>query len=112
MQRNDWQVRVGDILQAISRIEEYVAGMDAQAFFADHRTIDAVVRNLIIIGEAAGHVAEDFRQANPAVPWTLMRGMRHVVVHEYWGVDLNVIWRTATEDLSTLKTQLEALPNR
>ena len=102
MPRREWTIRIDDMIAAIKKVLDYTAGMDKAAFAADERTIDAVVRNLIVIGEAAGHVPEDVVAANPKVPWARMRGMRNLAVHEYFGVDVDVLWDTVTVNLPAL----------
>ena len=90
-------------------MRSYVQGMTFETFGSDQRTIDAVVRNLTVIGEAAGHVPEDIRAANPDVPWRLMARMRNVVVHEYFGVDTSILWETIQQDLPTIVAPLNAI---
>jgi len=99
MRRETTQIRLRDMVAAIDRVAVYIRDMTAEQFAEDNRTIDAVVRNLIVIGEAASRVPESFRKGHPEIPWPVMRGMRNVVVHEYWGVDVSVVWQTAVEDL-------------
>jgi len=106
--RND-HLRIGDILQAIQRIEQYTDGMSFEAFVGDERTVDAVVRNFEVLGEAARHVSEKAVQKSPGIPWLDIRGMRNVLMHEYFGVDLATVWKTIREDLNSLRTELEAL---
>ena len=103
MPRREWRLRVEDILDAIGRIERYVAGLDFEQFKADQKTVDAVVRNLEVIGEAVRHLSADYESLPSGVPWTDIAGMRHILIHEYFGVDLNIIWQTLTQDLPTLK---------
>jgi uncharacterized protein with HEPN domain len=98
----DWKFRIQDILDAVSAIDKYTKGMKFSAFIKDRRTVDAVVRNLIIIGEAAFHVPEDICLKHPEVPWYDMRGMRNFVVHEYFRADDKVIWDTVQVDLPHL----------
>jgi len=76
-----------DILTAIAKIQRYVHGMDLAVFLADEKTIDAVVRNLEIIGEASRHLPEDFKRTHPDVPWSQMAGLRNRIVHDYLGID-------------------------
>jgi uncharacterized protein with HEPN domain len=97
------------MLAAVDKILTYTAGMDKAAFAADERTIDAVVRNLIVIGEAAGHVPEDVVAASPQIPWARMRGMRNLAVHEYFGIDVNVLWDTVTVNVPSLPPLLREL---
>jgi uncharacterized protein with HEPN domain len=105
----EWRIRIEDILGAIDLIHEYTQGMDRPAFGADRRTVDAVVRNLIIIGEAATHVPDDVATAHPEIPWARMRGMRNLAVHEYFGVDEDVLWDTVTVNLPVLEPLLHNL---
>lgn len=109
MPARDWQVRVQDILDAIESIQIYVAGMDLAAFCADQRTVDAVVRNLTIIGEAAVHAPDEVVQAHPEVPWIEMRAVRNIVVHEYFGVSNRILWDTVQYDLPALTGPLQNL---
>lgn len=101
--------RVRDILDAARAIRSYVEGMDESSFRSDRRTLDAVLRNLTVIGEAARYVPEEFRARFPDVPWLEMSDMRNVVVHEYFGVDLGILWQTATKDVSELEAALGAI---
>jgi uncharacterized protein with HEPN domain len=104
-----WRLRVEDILEAITRIETYTRGMTDAAFVADSKTIDAVVRNLEIIGEASCHIDDEVLHAAPGIPWDKMRGLRNVVAHEYFGVDVGIIWQTVRNDLPPLREPLRRL---
>lgn len=97
-----WKLRIEDILAAIERIQRYTDGMDLSSFSRDDRTVDAVVWNITVIGEAAGAVPEDVRRKHPKLPWDEMRGIRNVIVHEYFGVSLPILWQTVTADLPPL----------
>ena len=109
MPRREWDIRIDDMIAAVDKILRYTAEMDKAAFAADERTIDAVVRNLIVIGEAAGHVPEEVVVASPQIPWARMRGMRNLAVHEYFGIDVNVLWGTVTGNLPSLPPLLRDL---
>ena len=109
MPPRSWKIRIDDILAATSAVRRYVEGYDLGSFRADSRTCDAVLHNLQVIGEAAKHVPPEVRERHPEVPWQDMADMRNVLSHEYFGVDLEVVWRTATEDLPTLPNALEAV---
>jgi uncharacterized protein with HEPN domain len=83
--------------------------LDAIAAIDDRLRLDAVIKNLAVIGEAAGRVPADLTETNPQIPWSRMRGMRNVVVHEYFGIDNDVLWGTVTDDLKPLVPLLTAL---
>ena len=78
-------------------------------FAADRKTIDAVIKNFIVIGEAACHIPEDICQANPEIPWSDMRSMRNFVVHEYFSVNDKILWDTIQVDLPPVVPLLTAL---
>ena len=109
MPPREWRLRVDDILEAIARIERYVTGLSFEQFRADQKTVDAVVRNLEVIGEAVRHLSTDQESLPASVPWTDIAGMRNILIHEYFGVDLSIIWQTVTHDLPALRGQLQQL---
>ena len=98
-----------DILTSIERIEEYVRGLSRQDFGMDQKTIDAVVRNLEIIGEAARNVPIEFTEKYPELPWSEMVSMRNKVIHEYSGIDVDILWQTIQEDLPELKRVVKGI---
>jgi len=106
MPSRQWRLRIEDILEAISNIAQYTSGMDFETFQADQKTVDAVVRNLEIIGEAARNVPPPVRAYHPAVPWERMVAIRNVLIHEYSGVSVPIVWRTIKEDLPPLASML------
>ncbi len=105
----DWRFRVRDILAAVRAIARYTEGMTFEEFAADVRTIDAVVRNLMTIGESTRWIPEPIKDAHREVPWRTLRGVRNVVVHEYFGVDCEILWETVRTDLPPLEPELEAV---
>lgn len=109
MPRRDDRLRVEDMLDAIRWIDAHSAGLTAEQFYLDRKTLDAVVRNLQIICEAAGHLSDEVIALRPAVPWAEVRAMRHILVHEYFGVDSAIVWETITRDLPALRGELEEL---
>jgi len=109
MPLRDWRMRLEDILDAIAKTPIYIAGMSVEEFAADTKTLDAVVRNLTIIGEAARNVPIEIQERYRDVPGREMQGMRNVVVHEYHGVSAFIIWRTATSNLPPLPEMLNAI---
>jgi uncharacterized protein with HEPN domain len=105
----DWRFRVRDILAAQRAIARYTEGMTCDELVADGRTFDAVVRNLVTMGESIRWIPEPILEAHPQVPWSTLRGMRNVLVHEYFGVDPAILWETVRGDLPPLEAQLEAV---
>ncbi len=101
-----WRLRVEDILDAASSIDAYTSGLDFDGFQSDRKTVDAVVRNLEVIGEAARHLAALQRELPPDIPWADISGMRNILIHEYFGVDLGIVWHTVTVDLPLLRAKL------
>jgi uncharacterized protein with HEPN domain len=98
-----------DILEAIERIESYVKGCSFEQFAKNTLIIDAVVRNFEIIGEATKHLPLEIKQENPSIRWKDMAGMRDKLAHEYFGVDIDILWKTSVNRLSALKSQIEEL---
>lgn len=109
MSYKDWRVRVDDMLESISRCLTYVEGLDEAAFSRDEKTVDAVARNLEIIGEAAARMPEPQRAHHSRVPWESLAEMRHILIHEYHSVDPAILWRTVTGDLPPLAVMLRAM---
>lgn len=107
MSPRNWEFRLEDIAESLSLIFEYVAGMDFVSWSKDRKTIDAVVRNLEVVGEAATHIPEEIQERYPAIPWNSMKGMRNVLIHEYFGVDTDVLWQTIQDDLPALLTEIQ-----
>lgn len=107
MPPRNWKMRFDDILECISRIQRYTEGMTFDEFEQDDKTIDSVLRNLEIIGEASRHVPRTIMEKYPQLPWMEMYTMRNIVIHEYHGVNLKIIWQTITEDLPPLSIQIK-----
>ena len=105
----DWSLRVRDIVGAIDRIARYTDGMTQEQFARDEKTVEAVCFALVVIGEAAARVSEEGQARAPEVPWRKMRGMRNVAVHEYFGLDVETLWLTATRDVPALRPLLRSL---
>ncbi|MBI4765713.1 MAG: DUF86 domain-containing protein [Deltaproteobacteria bacterium] len=109
MSKRDSKLLVEDISTAIEKIDRYIAGMDRDAFMADEKTIDSVVRNLEIIGEAARQMPDAFKEASKDVPWSQIMGLRNRIVHDYFGLDLEIIWFIITSDLPDLKKKIQKI---
>lgn len=98
-----------DIRNAIAEVEEFTRDMTFEAFAADKKTVNAVIRSLEVLGEATKGIPETFRRKHPDIPWSKMAGMRDVLIHDYMGVDLKTVWNVAKERLPELKTLLEEM---
>ena len=109
MPPRDWKLRIADILDAISAIQQHTVGMDYTTFVADRKTVDAVIRNITVIGEAARCIPADVEDATPHIPWRDMREMRNVMVHIYFGVNKRILWDTVQLDLPPLVPRLREL---
>jgi uncharacterized protein with HEPN domain len=95
--------------ESASRVLEYVGSMSREEFLSDSRTVDAVIRNLAVIGEAANKVPSDIRRQYPAVEWKKMAGLRDIVVHDYFGIDEDIIWDVVSVKMKELLQQMETL---
>jgi uncharacterized protein with HEPN domain len=103
----DIRVWLADIAEACRRIEGYAAGMDVNAFRADRKTVDAVVRNLEIIGEAVKSLPPEFRERWTHIEWRKIAGLRDILIHAYHGIDDEIIWNVVEEKLPGLQTFVE-----
>jgi len=99
----DHRLYLDDILGAIDRIQSYVEGMDHARFAADQRTMDAVIRNLEIIGEAARSLPTEIKDAIPATDWRKIVGLRNLLLHEYFAVSTRVVWDIVQTKLDPLR---------
>ena len=98
-----------DIQTSMGRIAEYIEGLDFVSFKQDYKTVDAVIRNFEIIGEASKNLPDFIKQNNPNVPWQEMYYLRNKVSHEYFGVDYEIIWDVAKKYLPKNKNQIDVL---
>jgi uncharacterized protein with HEPN domain len=105
----DWRLYADDIVESCTKIRRFIVGMSYEAFVADDRTRDAVIRNLEIIGEAAKNLPDDVVAKAPEVEWRKIRGMRDVLAHGYFGLDAKLVWSTATTKLEELERAVRRL---
>ena len=109
MPPRDWKPRVEDILESIQKIQRYTHEMDFNSFASNEAIVDAVIRNFEVIGEAARHIPETIQLKSPEIPWRDISDMRNVVIHEYFGISLQIIWDTIQKDLGTMVLPLQRL---
>ena len=109
MSHRNWRFRLDDIMEALDRISKYVQNKDYASWIKDQKTIDAVIRNLEIIGEAAANVPSEIQDRFTDIPWYQMKGMRNILIHEYFGTDNDILWRTIQEDLPQLEAKLKKI---
>jgi uncharacterized protein with HEPN domain len=103
----DARVYLQDILEAIARVRQYTVGMDREAFVRDARTVDAVLHNLEILGEAAKRVPPGIRSRIPEVEWRKIVGMRDLLAHVYFQIDLDIVWNVIEAKLEPLSKGIE-----
>lgn len=107
--KKDPKIFLNHILESIAIIEKYAARKTLKTFLSSLKDQDAVVRRIEIIGEATKSISEEFKIKHQEIPWKRMAGMRDVLIHEYFIVDLTAVWGTVQEDLPALKKQIKNL---
>ena len=105
----DSRVYLEDILEATRKITVYTGSLSKAAFLEDEKTIDAVVRNLEVIGEAVKKLPEDLRAQHSAVEWKKIAGLRDILIHEYFGLDAEIVWDIVQNKVPTLDREVRAM---
>lgn len=105
----DYKVYLDDILEAIGWIRIYTTGLSYEEFQDDRRTVDAVVRNLEIIGEAVKQIPENIRLQYPDIDWKKIAGLRDILIHNYFGIDLELIWDILENKLAPLEQRVNQM---
>lgn len=105
----DYKVYLDDIIEAIERIRDYTTRISFENFFNDRKTVDAVNRNLAIIGEAANRIPEEIKTKYPKIDWYGIIGLRNILIHDYFRVDLEIIWDVIENKLSLLEKQVKEM---
>lgn len=102
---------IEDIRESLEKIQRFVSGLTQAAFSADDKTVDAVVRNLEIIGEAANRLPEEFKSQHQTIEWRKIIGLRNRIVHDYFGVDLEIVWRILKDDIPDFIDSIKKIQN-
>ncbi|MBM4121037.1 MAG: DUF86 domain-containing protein [Nitrospira sp.] len=105
----DYKVYLEDVLEAIGKIRRYTTGLSMDALSKDDKTFDAVVRNLEIIGEAVKRIPEGVRGKYPDVDWKKIGGVRDILAHEYFGIDIEIIWDIIQHKLPVFEEQVKQI---
>lgn len=108
----DYKVFLEDILEAINKIHRYTAGLSQEAFRKDEKTLDAVVRNLEVIGEAVKKLPARIRSKHPQVDWRKIAGLRDILIHEYFGIDVEIIWDILENKLPLLEREVKKIVSK
>ena len=109
MPSRDWQFRIRDIVQAITAIQQNIGSMDFEDFQGQDTIVKAVLYDFLIIGEAAINIPTEIQARYPNIPWRVMANMRNVMAHEYFQINLNIVWRTIKNNLPSVLLQLREL---
>jgi len=109
MPERDWKLFLRDITTCIERIGLYTAGLERKDFFADQKTMDAVMRNLEVIGEAAKKLPDNIKEKYPNVAWRKLGGLRDILIHHYFGIDEDIIWDVLANKILEVKTELKKI---
>ena len=104
--KRTYRLYLNDIIQAMRKIEKYSQGLNYDSFVNNDMVIDAMLRNIEVIGEAAAQIPDTIKQQYSHIPWKKIIGLRNIVIHEYFGVDLDNIWKIVTENIPEAKQRL------
>jgi uncharacterized protein with HEPN domain len=105
----DYEVYLEDIRDAIDKVKRYTEGLSLEAFESDEKTIDAVVRNLEIVGEAVKMIPDTIRLAHPDIEWKKIAGLRDILAHQYFGIDIEIIWDILQNKLPALEKEIRKI---
>lgn len=109
MSKRDPELLVGDMLEAARKILAYTDGLSFDEFMMDSKTVDAVTRNFEILGEASTRLPDDYKMSNEEIPWKKISGLRNRLIHDYFGIDYEVVWTIKTTFLPSLIELLEKI---
>ncbi len=109
MNGRKYRLYIEDILESIRKIERYIENLNYKEFEKNELIVDAVIRNLEIIGEASKNIPHNIRNKYTDIPWKRMIGLRNIATHEYFGIDLSIIWEIITVNLPETKPKIELM---
>ena len=109
MSKRDPVILLIDISESIEKIKSYTRGLEFQSFIEDSKTLDAVIRNFEIIGEAANRLPPSIKSGFPNIQWHRLRGFRNRIVHDYMGIDYGIVWTIIQKDLDALNTEIKEM---
>ncbi len=112
MSKRDFRLYLDDILESSAAIEEFVVGLSMDEFTRDRKTSSAVIREFEIIGEAVGKLPQNIRSLQPGVQWQDIKDFRNLLIHEYFGVDLELVWNVVRDDLPILHNAVKKIIER
>ncbi len=107
--KRDYKIYLEDIVESADLIQKYIADVSEEEFYKDAEKQDAVLHRIQIIGEAAKHIPEDLRTKWKEIPWKDIAGMRDILVHEYFGITLAMIWKVAAKDIPELRDNIDTI---
>ena len=110
--RKDTKIFLEHILESIELIEEYTADKTKEEFLTSQQLQDAVIKRIEIIGEAVKNIPNDIREKYTDIPWKDIVGMRDILIHQYFGVDLDLAWKVVKENIPELKKQISSLKDK
>ena len=102
-------VIIEDILKCIEHIQSYIGDLSFEQITSDFMVVEACLYNIQVIGEAVSRLPDDVKNDNPQIPWTLIKGMRNRLIHEYFGTDLQLVWNVIKNELPAFKTELQRI---
>ena len=106
MSKRNVRLYIEDVRDAVEKIEKYAEGLNFDTFVKDEKTVDAVVKNFSVIGEAVKKFPQEIKIKYPQIPWTEISGTRNKMIHAYFAIDEDILWKTIKEDLPTFKKQI------
>jgi uncharacterized protein with HEPN domain len=109
VKKREYRDYLQDIYDSVNEVATFIEGLAYEDFLKDKKTINAVIRSIEVIGEATKQLPKAIRDKNPSIPWKKMSGMRDKVIHEYFGVDIKTVWKTARKQIPALRGKIFAL---